>query len=153
MDPFIHRLADCQSETIGKGTRIWQFCVVLRGARIGENCNVSAHCYIESDVVIGNNVTLKSGVYVWDGLRIEDDVFLGPNVTLTNDKYPPSRDWPRSLARTTIRKGACIGAGAVLLPGLEIGEGAMVGAGAVVTKNVPPRALVIGSPARVVGKR
>lgn len=144
----IHMLADCQATDIGADTRIWQFSVVLKGAKIGSRCNINAHCFIENDVVIGDDVTVKCGVYLWDGLRIEDGVFIGPNATFTNDKYPrskvyPSRQWPKTI----LRKGCSIGAGAIVLPGLEVGEGAMVAAGAVVTKNVPPNALAIGSPA------
>ena len=149
MPPSIHPSADCQSPNVGSGTTIWQFCVVLAGARIGEGCNINCHCFIENDVVIGNNVTVKSGVYLWDGVRLEDNVFVGPNVTFTNDKMPRSKVRPKGPIRTVVRRGASIGAGAVILPGLEIGEYAMVGAGAVVTKDVRPNSTVIGVPARM----
>jgi len=149
-DPFIHRLADCQSTHIGARTKVWQFVVILPGAQIGSDCNINAHCFVENDVVIGNRVTIKCGVYVWDGLRIEDDVFIGPNATLTNDKLPRSMVRPKSFPKTLIRTGVSVGAGAVLLPGLEIGAHATIAAGAVVTKNVPANALVVGCPARVV---
>lgn len=148
-DYFLHRLSDVQTAKIGAGTRIWQFTVVLEKARIGENCNINAHCFIENDVLIGNNVTIKCGVYLWDGLVVEDDVFIGPNVTFSNDKYPRSGNRPARFAKTLIRKGASIGAGAVILPGITIGEKAMVGAGAVVTRDVPAGATVIGNPARL----
>lgn len=148
--PFIHKLADCQSPHVGERTRIWQFSVVLANAVIGRDCNINCHCFVESDVVLGDRVTVKAGVYLWNGMVIEDDVFIGPNATFTNDRFPRSRAWPAEFPRTTIRRGASIGAAAVILPGLEIGEGAMVGAGAVVTRDVPPHTLVIGSPARVV---
>lgn len=147
---FRHALSDVQSEDIGEGTRIWQFVVVLAGAKIGRNCNINAHCFVENDVVVGDNVTVKCGNYLWDGLRLEDNVFVGPNATFTNDKHPRSRVYPESFPVTRVKKGASIGAGAVILPGLTIGEGAMVGAGAVVTRDVPDHALVVGSPARVV---
>jgi UDP-2-acetamido-3-amino-2,3-dideoxy-glucuronate N-acetyltransferase len=147
---YIHPLADCQTRNIGNNTKIWQFTIVLPGASIGSNCNVNAHCFIENDVIIGNNVTVKCGVYIWDGVRIEDNVFVGPNVTFTNDKVPRSKVYPERFLNTVLRRGASIGAGAVLLPGIEIGENAMVGAGAVVTKNVPPNSVVVGSAARVV---
>jgi UDP-2-acetamido-3-amino-2,3-dideoxy-glucuronate N-acetyltransferase len=147
--PFIHDRALVESDSIGAGTRIWAFAHVLAGAVIGADCNVCDHTYIEGDVVIGDRVTLKSGVFLWDGLRIEDDVFIGPQATFTNDPMPRSRQ-PFTLARTTICAGASIGAGAVILPGLTIGERAMVGAGAVVTKDVPPDAVVVGNPARVI---
>lgn len=146
-----HALADVQSKDIGENTRIWQFCVVLFGAKIGANCNICAQVLIENDVVIGDNVTVKSGVQLWDGLRVEDNVFIGPNVTFTNDKFPRSKQYPDSFPQTILRKGCSIGGGAVILPNIIIGECAMVGAGAVVTHSVPDRAVVVGSPARVVG--
>ncbi|WP_363348426.1 acyltransferase [Methylocystis echinoides] len=147
---FIHPLSDCQSVSIGPGSRIWQFCVILPGARIGAGCNVNAHCFVENDVVIGDNVTVKSGVYLWDGVRLEDNVFVGPNVTFTNDMFPRSKAYPEKFARTIVRRGASIGAGATILPGVEIGEEAMVGAGTVVSSNVPPRAVVVGNPMRIL---
>jgi UDP-2-acetamido-3-amino-2,3-dideoxy-glucuronate N-acetyltransferase len=147
---FIHDLADVQSEDIGADTRIWQFSVVLKGARIGKNCNICAHTFIENDVIIGNNVTLKCGVYIWDGVTIEDNVQLGPNVTFTNDKYPRAKQ-SFKLKRTLIKENASIGAGAVLLGGIVIGGSAMIGAGAVVTKNVPPYTLWVGNPAKNTG--
>ncbi|HIF9471050.1 TPA: acyltransferase [Photobacterium damselae] len=146
----IHPLSDVQSTNIGTDSRIWQFSVVLKGAVIGNNCNVCAHTLIENDVVIGNNVTIKSGVYLWDGLRIEDDVFIGPCVTFTNDKTPRSKQYPESFLSTTIKKGASIGANATILPGITLGEHCMVGAGAVVTKDVPAYAVVVGNPASVI---
>lgn len=146
----IHPLADVAQVSIGDGTRVWQFVVILKGAVIGENCNICAHTLIEGDVVIGNNVTVKSGVFVWDGTRIEDDVFLGPNATLTNDPLPRSKVYPDSFSGITIRRGASVGANATLLPGITIGEYAMVGAGAVVTKDVEPYTVVVGNPARVI---
>jgi UDP-2-acetamido-3-amino-2,3-dideoxy-glucuronate N-acetyltransferase len=151
MNIKIHPLSDVQTKSIGVGTRIWQFCVVFAGAKIGENCNICAHVLIEDDVFIGNNVTIKSGVQIWDGIRIEDDVFIGPNVTFTNDLYPRSKIYPGKVLQTTIKAGASIGANATILPGLTIGEGAMVGAGAVVTRSVPINAIVVGNPSRIVG--
>jgi acetyltransferase-like isoleucine patch superfamily enzyme len=147
---YVHALADVQTERIGAGTKVWQFVVILAGATIGENCNINAHCLVEGDVVIGNNVTVKCGNYLWDGLRIEDSVFIGPNVTFTNDKFPRSKQYPEAFLPTIVKHGASIGGGATILPGITIGERAMVGAGAVVTKDVPPGSTVIGSPARVV---
>jgi acetyltransferase-like isoleucine patch superfamily enzyme len=147
---FIHPLADVHSQNIGEKTTIWQFCVVLAGAVIGENCNINAQVLIENDVVIGNNVTIKSGVQVWNGTRIEDDVFLGPNATLTNDLMPRSKQYPESFTGITIKKGASIGANATILPGIIIGEKAMIGAGAVVTKNVPDNTVVAGNPAKII---
>jgi len=148
---FVHTLSDVQSTAIGEGTRIWQFCVVLPGARIGRDCNVNAQCLIENDVVVGDRVTVKPGVQLWDGLRIEDDVFIGPNVTFTNDKYPRSRRPPPEFAQTRLRRGASIGANATVVCGVEIGAGAMIGAGSVVTRDVPPGELWFGNPARCRG--
>ncbi len=147
----IHETADVQSCNIGERTRIWQFVVILAGARIGNDVNICSHCFIESDVVIGNRVTIKSGVQLWDGIRVDDDVFIGPNVTFTNDKFPRSKKYPEKFLETRIESGASLGGGAVILPGVTIGTGAMVGAGAVVTKSVPPYAIVTGSPARITG--
>jgi UDP-2-acetamido-3-amino-2,3-dideoxy-glucuronate N-acetyltransferase len=146
---MIHPLACVHPETdIGEGTTIWQFVVVLKGARIGRDCNLNAHTLVEGGAIIGDRVTLKSGVYVWDGIILEDDVFCGPNVTFTNDKYPRSKVHPTSYPSTRVCKGASIGGGAVILPGLTIGERALIGAGAVVTKDVAPGATVIGNPAK-----
>jgi UDP-2-acetamido-3-amino-2,3-dideoxy-glucuronate N-acetyltransferase len=147
--PFIHERALVESDKIGAGTRIWAFSHVMAGAVIGAGCNVCDHTYIEGDVVIGDRVTIKSGVYIWDGMRIEDDVFIGPQATFTNDPFPRSRR-PFSPPVTTIRKGASIGAGAVILPGVTVGERALVGAGAVVTKDVPADVVVVGNPARIL---
>lgn len=146
---FVHKQALVETDAIGAGTRIWAFAHVLPGAVIGAECNICDHTYVEGGAVLGNRVTIKSGVYLWDGLCIEDDVFIGPQATFTNDLFPRSRQ-PFTLARTTIRRGASIGAGAVILAGVTIGERAMVGAGAVVVDDVEPRAVVVGNPARVL---
>ncbi len=147
---FIHKLSDIQSTKIGKNTKIWQYCVVLPDAVIGIGCNICSHCFIENDVVICNNVTIKNGVQVWDGSLIEDDVFIGPNVTFTNDKMPRSKNYLNKLQGPHIKQGASIGANATILPGIIIGEFAMVGAGSVVTKDVPPYSIVYGNPAKVI---
>jgi acetyltransferase-like isoleucine patch superfamily enzyme len=145
---FIHSLADVQTEVIGQGTRIWQFVVILAGARIGAEVNICSHCFIENDVIIGDRVTIKSGVQLWDGLRVGDGAFIGPNVTFTNDLYPRSKAYPDRFPVTVVGIGASIGGGAVILPGIHIGDGAMVGAGAVVTKSVAANTTVVGNPAR-----
>lgn len=145
---MIHPLADVHTDKIGQGTRVWQFSVVLDGAIIGENCNLCAHTLVEGNVLIGNRVTLKSGVFLWSGLRVEDDVFIGPNATFTNDMHPRSQQYPQDYPVTLIKKGASIGANATILPGVIIGEKAMVGAGAVVTKDVAPYSVVVGNPAK-----
>ena len=145
-------MTDVQSKNIGEGTSIWQFCVVLPGAKIGSYCNICSHCFIENNVTICHRVTVKCGVQLWDGLQIEDDVFIGPNVTFTNDMRPRSKQYPDEFTPTIIRKGASIGANATILPGVEIGVGAMVGAGAVVTKSVLAGTTVVGNPAQEIKK-
>ena len=147
----IHKLADVQSDSIGLTTRVWQFVVILPGAQIGQDCNICSHCFIENDVIVGDRVTIKCGVHLWDGLRVEDDVFIGPGACFTNDKFPRSRQKPDKYLETTIKIGASIGAGASILPGLVIGSNAMVGAGSVVTRSVPANAIVVGNPAKIVG--
>lgn len=137
---------------IGPRTRVWQFVVVLSGARIGADCNLNAHTFVEDGAVVGDRVTLKCGVYLWDGIELADDVFCGPNATFTNDKYPHSRRKPDGYPVTRVGRGASIGAGAVILPGLTIGSAALIGAGAVVTRDVPADATVAGNPARPVSK-
>ena len=149
MNYFKHQLSQVDSEFIGKDTKIWQYVVVVNGATIGNNCNICSHCFIEGKVKIGNNVTLKAGVYLWDGIEIEDNVFIGPNVTFTNDKQPVSKKYPEKFLPTLLMKGASIGAGAVILPGLQIGRNALVGAGAIVTRDVPDNGIVYGNPARL----
>ena len=147
----IHPLAHvAEGASIGPGTTVWQFVVVLDGAVIGADCNLSAHTLVEGGAVLGDRVTLKSGVYVWDGITLEDDVFCGPNVTFANDRYPRSKQ-PFNLERTLVKKGASLGAGAVILPGVTIGERAMIGAGAVVTRDVDDDAKVVGNPAHPLG--
>ncbi|MDO9605982.1 MAG: WxcM-like domain-containing protein [Hydrogenophaga sp.] len=149
--PFFHALSDVQSTAIGAGTRVWQYVVVLPGAQIGQDCNICSHCLIENDVVIGDRVTVKSGVQLWDGLRVADDVFIGPNASFANDRFPRSKQTPAKFLQTVLEAGASIGAGATILPGVTIGSQAMVAAGAVVTRAVPPNAIVVGNPARIVG--
>lgn len=148
---FIHPLADVSSFFIGNKTRIWQYVVVLSDAKIGQDCNICAHCLIENDVIIGDRVTIKSGVQLWDGLRVGDDVFIGPNASFANDKFPRSCQKPEKFLPTVLNNGVSIGSGAVILPGISIGTNAMVAAGAVVTKSVPANAIVVGNPAKIVG--
>lgn len=147
---FIHHLADVATSCIGEGTRVWQFAVIMKGAKIGKECNICAQTLIEGDVVIGDRVTLKSGVQLWDGTRIEDDVFIGPNVTFSNDLYPRSKEYPARFQAIKIKHNASVGANATILPGITIGEYAMIGAGAVVTKDVPAHAVVVGNPAKSI---
>lgn len=145
-------MSDVQSTAIGAGTRIWQYVVILPGAQIGQDCNICSHCLIENDVVIGDRVTVKSGVQLWDGLRVADDVFIGPNVTFANDKYPKSGNKKFECLQTWVEVGASIGAGATLLPGIRIGANAIVGAGAVVARDVAADTTVVGNPAQVINK-
>ncbi|VAW71112.1 Acetyltransferase (isoleucine patch superfamily) [hydrothermal vent metagenome] len=147
---IIHALADVAECTIGEGSTVWQFVVILKGAVIGVECNVCAHSFIEGDVIIGDRVTIKSGVYLWNGLRVADDVLIGPNATFTNDKFPRSKIDQERYSHTTIEVGASIGANATILPGVTIGQYAMVAAAAVVTKDVPANTVVMGNPAKVV---
>ena len=149
---MIHTLSDVQSKDIGEDTNIWQFCVVLPHAKIGKNCNICSHCLIENETVVGNNCTIKCGVQLWDGIILEDNVFIGANVTFTNDLYPRSKNENWTLMNTMVRKGATIGAGSTILPGIEIGENAMVGAGSVVTKSIPSGEVWVGNPAKFLRK-
>ncbi|AXX90518.1 WxcM-like sugar acyltransferase [Arcobacter suis CECT 7833] len=136
---------------MGENTNIWQFCVVLKNAEIGSNCNINAQVLIENDVIIGNNVTIKSGVQIWDGIFLEDNVFIGPNVTFTNDFLPRSKQYPNSFLKTTIKRSASIGANSTIVCGITINEYAMIGAGSVVTKDVGNQELWYGNPAKHKG--
>lgn len=155
LDPtvFVHDKALCESEDIGPRTRVWAFTHVMKGARIGADCNVGDHAFIEGGAVIGNRVTVKNSVLVWDRVTVEDEVFLGPNVVFTNDLTPraafkkPEETWLPTL----VRRGASIGANATIVCGITIGVGAFVGAGSVVVRDVPAHALVVGNPAERIG--
>lgn len=147
---YRHDTAIVETENVGAGTRIWAYAHVLPGATIGADCNICDHVFIENGVVIGDRVTVKCGVQLWDGCEIGNDVFIGPNATFSNDRWPRSRAWLDEHPKTVVQEGASIGANATILPGLVIGQRAMVGAGAVVTRSVPPHAVVVGNPARIV---
>ena len=149
--PYVHPQALVETDRVGARTRVWAFAHVLPGARIGSDCNICDGVFIEGDVSVGDRVTVKCGVQLWDGVCLEDDVFVGPNATFTNDRFPRSKQYPERFSRTFVRRGASIGANATILPGVTVGERAMVGAGAVVTRDVPPGAIVVGNPARIVG--
>ena len=146
----IHPLSEVQSTNIGEGTTVWQFCVILYGAKIGKNCNINCHVFIENDVIIGDNVTIKPGVQIWDGITIEDNVFIGPNATFTNDLRPRSKNYPEHCLKTTIKRGASIGANATILPGITIGKNAMIGAGSVIINDVSPNTVWAGNPGRQI---
>ena len=149
-DYFVHEKAICESKNIGTATKVWAFAHILPDAKIGSNCNICDHVFIENDVDIGDNVTIKCGVQIWDGISIGSNVFIGPNATFTNDRFPRSKVYPEKFLKTRIEDGASIGANATILPNVTIGKNALVGAGAVVTKDVPPNAIVTGNPANIV---
>jgi acetyltransferase-like isoleucine patch superfamily enzyme len=161
MATFVHRLALCESDSIGDGTRIWAFAHVMHGAVVGRDCNIGDHAFIESGAVVGDRVTVKNGVLIWDGVTIADEAFIGPGVIFTNDRHPRSPRTPAAAARyaeranwlceTHVGRGASIGGGAVITPGISIGEYAMIGTGAVVTRDVPPHSVATGFPARAIG--
>ena len=148
---MIHPLSDCQAE-VPESTNIWQYCVVLPHAQIGENCNICSHCFIENGAIVGNNVTIKNGVQLWDGVVLEDNVQVGANVSFTNDRYPRAKNKGWKLEKTVVKRGASIGAGSSIMCGITIGENAMIGLGSVVTHDVPAGELWYGNPARFVRK-
>lgn len=158
---FVHDRALCDSEDVGEGTRIWAFAHVMKGARVGNSCNVGEAVFVEGGVVVGDRVTIKNQAMIFSGVTIEDDVFVGPGVIFTNDRNPRSprmastgkryereENW---LVRTLIRRGASLGAGCVVLPGVTVGSFALAGAGSVITRDVPPHRLVAGNPAKARG--
>jgi Serine acetyltransferase len=136
--------------TVGDGTKIWNHAQVREGARIGANCVIGKNVYIDAGVTIGSGVKIQNNVSVYAGVTVEDDVFLGPGMTFTNDLYPRAFSAEWEITPTSVKKGASIGAGAVIVCGVEIGEYAMVGAGAVVTRDVPAYTLAVGNPAAPV---
>lgn len=148
---MIHPLADVHSAMIGTGTTVWQFAIILAGAQIGEDCNINSHTFIENKVVLGNAVTVKCGVYLWDGTTVENNVFIGPNVTFINDPFPRSKQHLSEYPVTLIKEGSSLGANATIKCGVTIGNYAMIGAGSMVTKNVGAYELWYGNPARHMG--
>jgi len=144
----IHPSAFVESNYIGEGIMIWQFCVTLKNARIGKNCDINFNVFIENDVTIGNDVTIKPGVQVWDRITIEGSVFIGPNVIFTNDRNPKSKNKDFVLETTLVKKGVSIGANSTILPGIIIGKNAVIGAGNVVIKNMPANETWFGNPAK-----
>ena len=137
---------------IGKNTKIWHFCHVMNGAKLGEGCILGQNVFVANDVVLGNNVKVQNNVSLYTGVICEDDVFLGPSMVFTNVVNPRSGVVRRGqYSKTVVKKGASIGANATIVCGHDIGEFAFIGAGAVVTKTVKPYALVVGNPARQIG--
>ena len=151
-DVFIHESAYVDDGAkVGSGTRVWHFCHVLGGATIGERCSLGQNVVVMNGVVIGNNVKIQNNVSVYTGVELEDDVFCGPSMVFTNVINPRSHvSRKHEYQRTLVKKGASIGSSATLLCGITVGEYAIVGAGSVVTRDVPPRSVVVGSPAKVL---
>lgn len=150
MKYFVHESSyvdnDCD---IGEGTKIWHYSHICAGAKIGKNCSFGQNVYVAPGVIIGDNVRVQNGVSIYTGMVIEDYCFLGPHCVFTNDKYPRSAGkW--KLEKTILKKGASIGANATILCGISLGEFCMVGCGSTVIKNIPPKSLVVGNPARLV---
>jgi UDP-2-acetamido-3-amino-2,3-dideoxy-glucuronate N-acetyltransferase len=150
---FVHERALCESDAIGARTRVWAFAHVMKGAVIGTDCNVGDHAFVESGARLGNHVTVKNCVLVWDKVTVEDEVFLGPNMVFTNDMNPrvAFKKSADSFLPTLVRRGASIGANATIVCGVTIGTNAFVGAGSVVIRDVPAHAMVVGNPARRIG--
>ena len=158
---MIHPTAIVECKSIPESTNVWAYAHVMNGAQIGRNCNLGDHSFVEGGAIVGDGCTIKNQVCIWNGVEIQDGVFVGPGVIFTNDRFPRS---PRMelmqeryeseawLSRTRVETGCSIGAGAVICPGISLGSYSMIGAGSVVTRDVPPFALVVGNPARVIGK-
>jgi UDP-2-acetamido-3-amino-2,3-dideoxy-glucuronate N-acetyltransferase len=153
MDYYAHETAIIDEGcNIGKGTKIWHFSHVMPNCTLGENCNIGQNVVVSPDVVLGNNVKVQNNVSLYTGVICEDDVFLGPSMVFTNVVNPRSGVNRRGqYSKTTVKKGASIGANATIVCGHDIGEYAFIGAGAVVTKHVPNYALMVGNPARQIG--
>ncbi len=148
---FIHPKAIVDTKQVGEKSTIWAFTHILAGAKIGKNVNINDHCFIENDVVVGDDVTITCGVYLWDSITIEDNVQIGPSATFVNDKLPRAKNKEFKIEKTLLKKGCSIGANATILGGLTIGTYALVGAGSVVTNDVSDFALVYGNPAKIKG--
>ena len=151
--PFVHEKALCESTDVGAGTRVWAFAHVMKGAKVGEDCNLCDHSFIETGAVLGNKVTVKNAVLVWDKVTVEDEVFLGPNMVFTNDMNPrvAFKKSPDTFLPTRVKRGSSIGANATIVCGVTLGENCFVGAGSVVIRDVAAYAMVAGNPARRIG--
>lgn len=150
-DYYVHPSSLVETADVGRGTTVWAFVHLLSGVRVGRNCNICDHCFAEAGVVLGDNVTLKCGIYLWHGTTLEDDVFVGPNVVFTNDVHPRSKNKDFRIKPVVVRKGASLGANSTILAGTTVGPYALIGIGAVVTRDVPAHALMYGNPARQHG--
>jgi len=150
---FVHLHGLCESDEVGSGTRVWAFAHVLPGAVIGRDCNICDGAFVEGRAVLGDRVTVKNGTLIFDGVTCEDEVFLGPNVLFTNDYRPRAaiKKAPDELVPTIVRRGVTLGAGTVVVCGVQIGQFAFAGAGSVITRDVPAYAFVAGNPARQRG--
>jgi UDP-2-acetamido-3-amino-2,3-dideoxy-glucuronate N-acetyltransferase len=150
---MIHESAYVEDAEIGKGTKIWHFAHVRKGAKIGKNCNIGKDVYIDTNVEIGNNCKIQNFASIYQGVKIGNNVFIGPHVCFTNDVYPRASIWnEEKLEKTFVKDGVSVGANATIIAGVTIGKYAMIGAGSVVTKDVPDYSLVVGNPARIIGK-
>ena len=150
---FVHESSYIDDNVeIGEGTKIWHFCHIIRGSKIGKNCVLGQNVMVGPRVKVGNNVKIQNNVSVYEGVELEDDVFCGPSMVFTNVINPRAFvERKREFRKTLVKRGATIGANATIVCGVTIGEYAFVGAGAVVTKDVPPYALVVGVPAKQIG--
>lgn len=152
-DIYIHPTAEVSPDAIvGEGCKIWNQAQIREGVRLGEDCIISKNVYLDAGVQIGARVKIQNNVNVYHGVTVEDDVFLGPGMTFTNDRFPRAFLSDFKVVPTLVKRGASIGANAVIRCGVEIGTYAMVACGSVVTKDVPPYALVAGNPARQIGQ-
>jgi UDP-2-acetamido-3-amino-2,3-dideoxy-glucuronate N-acetyltransferase len=152
-DYFAHETAVIDADcNIGEGTKIWHFSHIMPNCSIGNNCNIGQNVVVSPQVVLGNNVKVQNNVSIYTGVVCEDDVFLGPSMVFTNVINPRSAvNRKKEYLKTTVRKGASIGANATIICGNDIGEFAFIGAGAVVVKEVKPYALVVGNPSKQIG--
>lgn len=150
---YAHHTAEISDEAkVGEGTKIWQYCTIMKNVVVGKECNIGQNVFLEAGTQIGDRVKIKNNIAIYSGVTIEDDVFIGPNAVFTNVINPRSFIERKSEFRPTIiKKGATIGANATIICGHSIGKYAMIGAGAVVTKDVPDYTLVVGNPAIKVG--